>query len=210
MKKLKNYLLVLAMCLPVSIALTSCLGSDDDTDPLEGYHLLTASDKAQCMNAVAGDYSGYAYYYKSTGAVDSTIVSCRIGRDSTFVMDEFPVHILTNYVHSTDNQTILENIGTETMSATTSLPTYAIESNFTAGYYEFTLTPETMSFMDSEDHTVKITFNRYMATGSYGNYIYTMFAYYQNQIQGYILIDDVEIDGSTYDVNMPIQFYMKK
>lgn len=208
MKTLKNLLFFAVISMIAALTFTSCLNSDDD-DNSSQYHAYTAAEKAVVMNAFAGNYTGRIKYYKDINAtsIDSTAITFTAYADSNFVMPNFPVSILANYLNSTDDKTVLTSVSGISFNATSHLPTYIYTTYFENSYYEYSLIPNNSLSFTSNGKSVIITFADYLASSTTsGQYFYPMCSYYQKQIGGYILIENISIDGVKTAVNKPLVF----
>jgi hypothetical protein len=208
MKTLKNLLFFAVISMIAALTFTSCLNSDDD-DNSSQYHAYTAAEKAVVMNAFAGNYTGRIKYYKDNNytTIDSTAITFTAYADSNFVMPNFPVSILANYLNTTDEKSVLTSVSGVNFNATAHLPIYVYNSYFENGYYEYSLIPNNSLSFTSNGKSVIITFASYLSsTTTSGQYYYPMCSYYKNQVGGYILIENISIDGVKTAVNKPLVF----
>ncbi len=65
MKNLKNVILLLFCSILAATIFTSCL-SDDNNDNNTNIITLTGAQRKQTLQTLAGDYSGYLYFYNDS------------------------------------------------------------------------------------------------------------------------------------------------
>ncbi len=205
MKNLKNVILLLFCSVLAVTIFTSCL-SDDNNDTNTNIITLTGAQRTQTLQSLAGDYSGYLYFYNDSKK-DSVEMDWKVSSsDSTFTSFSFPISFLQNYVST--NSTIKDavaNAGRQTLIG--AVNTYAQASNtyWSQNYYFYLLTPanKTLKF-NYNGKACEIAFADYMANGSYG-YIYPQIQYYNKKSSINFIIKSVKIGDDQVDVNTAFQ-----
>lgn len=177
MNKMKNLLLV-AMCLIATSAVTSCLNSDDDSlDPR-----LTAEEETAYLYRLSGTYTGKMFYTHNgrtkDGTKDSTYrdsiknICWVINSDSTIIIKDFPDSIYNNAIrNNADLRKIMEKAPKRDLKCT--FAPYRYNSNGVIDY-AFQLLPKTES---TESSQYAYTKNEFMVddtkyTMQYGYAIY--------------------------------------
>ena len=97
MKNLKNAILLLFCTILAATTLTSCLSDDKDNND-SNIITLSGAQRQQTLLSLAGDYSGYLYFYNNSEK-DSVEVDWNVSStDSTFKCFSFPISFLKYYV----------------------------------------------------------------------------------------------------------------
>ena len=122
MKNLKNAILLLFCTFLAATTLTSCLSDDKDNNDSNIIN-LTGAQRTQTLQSLAGDYSGYLYFYNDTKK-DSVEVEWMVtASDSTFTSLSFPISFLQNYVSTNSAvKDAITNAGRQTLIGAVKLP----------------------------------------------------------------------------------------
>ena len=205
MKNLKNVILLLFCSVLAVTIFTSCL-SDDNNDTNTNIITLTGAQRTQTLQSLAGDYSGYLYFYNDSKK-DSVEMDWKVSSsDSTFTSFSFPISFLQNYVST--NSTIKDavaNAGRQTLIGAVNTYAQASKTYWEQNYYFYLLTPanKTLKF-NYNGKACEIAFVDYMANGSYG-YIYPQIQYYNKKSSINFIIKSVKIGDDQVDVNTAFQ-----
>ena len=205
MKNLKNAILLLFCTFLAATTLTSCLSYDKDNNDSNIIN-LTGAQRTQTLQSLAGDYSGYLYFYNDSKK-DSVEMDWKVSSsDSTFTSFSFPISFLQNYVST--NSTIKDavaNAGRQTLIGAVKTYAQASKTYWEQNYYFYLLTPanKTLKF-NYNGKACEIAFADYMANGSYG-YIYPQIQYYNKKSSINFIIKSVKIGDDQVDVNTAFQ-----
>jgi hypothetical protein len=204
MKNLKNAILILFCSVLAATTFTSCL-SDDNNDNTN-IITLTDAQRKQTLQSLAGDYSGYLYFYNDTKK-DSVEVDWMVSSsDSTFTSFAFPISFLQNYVSTNSAiKDAVTNAGRQTLIGTVNTYAQASTTYWNENYYFYLMTPanKTLKF-NYNGKDCEITFTDYMANSSYG-YIYPQIQYYNNKSSINFVIQSVKVGNDQIDVNTVFQ-----
>ena len=205
MKNFKNSILLLFCSILAATTFTSCL-SDDNDNTNSSVITLTGAQRMQTLQSLAGDYSGYLYFYNDSKK-DSVEMDWKVSSsDSTFTSFSFPISFLQNYVST--NSTIKDavaNAGRQTLIGAVNTYAQASKTYWEQNYYFYLLTPanKTLKF-NYNGKACEIAFADYMANGSYG-YIYPQIQYYNKKSSINFIIKSVKIGDDQVDVNTAFQ-----
>ena len=204
MKNLKNAILILFCSVLAATTFTSCL-SDDNNDNNTNIITLTGAQRTQTLQTLAGDYSGYLYFYNGTKK-DSVEVDWMVSSsDSTFTSTSFPISFLQNYVTTNSNiKDAVTNAGRQTLVGSVNTYAQAAKTYWEQNYYFYLMTPanKTLKFIyNGKDCT--ITFDDYQ-TSSYG-YIYPQIQYYNKKSSINFLVKNIKVGDDQMDVNTAFQ-----
>ena len=205
MKNFKNSILLLFCSILAATTFTSCL-SDDNDNTNSSVITLTGAQRMQTLQSLAGDYSGYLYFYNDSKK-DSVEMDWKVSSsDSTFTSFSFPISFLQNYVST--NSTIKDavaNAGRQTLIGAVKTYAQASKTYWEQNYYFYLLTPanKTLKF-NYNGKACEIAFADYMANGSYG-YIYPQIQYYNKKSSINFIIKSVKIGDDQVDVNTAFQ-----
>ena len=205
MKNFKNSILLLFCSILAATTFTSCL-SDDNDNTNGSVITLTGAQRMQTLQSLAGDYSGYLYFYNDSKK-DSVEMDWKVSSsDSTFTSFSFPISFLQNYVST--NSTIKDavaNAGRQTLIGAVNTYAQASKTYWEQNYYFYLLTPanKTLKF-NYNGKACEIAFADYMANGSYG-YIYPQIQYYNKKSSINFIIKSVKIGDDQVDVNTAFQ-----
>ena len=205
MKNLKKAILVLFCSILAATTFTSCL-SDDNNGNNSNIVTLTSAQRMQTLQALAGDYSGYLYFYNGTKNDSVEIDWTVTASDSTFTSLSFPISFLQNSVSTNSAvKDAITNAGRQTLIG--SVNTYAQASNtyWNQSYYFYLMTPanKTLKF-NYNGKACEITFADYMASSSYG-YLYPQIQYYNKKSSINFVIKSVKVGDDQIDVNTVFQ-----
>ena len=201
MKNLKNAILLLFCSVLAATTFTSCLSDDKDTNIIT----LTAAQRTQTLQSLAGDYSGYLYFYnnskKDSVEFDWTVSAS----DSTFTSFSFPISFLQNYVST--NSTVKDavtNAGNQPLTGAVNTYAQASTTYWNQNYYFYLLTPasKTLNF-NYNGKACQIVFTDYIAS-SYG-YIYPQIQYYNKKSIINFLIKSIKVGDDQLDINTAFQ-----
>ena len=201
MKNLKNAILLLFCSVLAATTFTSCLSDDKDTNIIT----LTAAQRTQTLQALAGDYSGYLYFYKDSKE-DSVEFDWTVSAsDSTFTSFSFPISFLQNYVST--NSTVKDavtNAGNQHLTGAVNTYAQASKTYWNQNYYFYLLTPasKTLNF-NYNGKACQIVFTDYIAS-SYG-YIYPQIQYYNKKSSINFVIKSVKVGDDQVDVSTAFQ-----
>ena len=202
MKNLKNAILILFCSILAATTFTSCLSDDSNSSIIT----LTGAQRKQTLQTLAGDYSGYLYFYNDTKK-DSVEMDWKVSSsESTFTSFSFPISFLQNYVST--NSTIKDavaNAGRQTLIGAVNTYAQASKTYWEQNYYFYLLTPanKTLKF-NYNGKACEIAFADYMANSSYG-YIYPQIQYYNKKSSINFIIKSVKIGDDQVDVNTAFQ-----
>ena len=151
-----------ALCCMTTLSFTAC--SDDDSS-----HALTQEEKAQCLMAVKGNYTGHLIYAakndKNVKDVTDTVdVKWSIVSDSIMTIEKFPTKLLAENVTDTTLKAALKTAEDQTI-------TCSIDFVKTSPVH-FLVNPKTPAYIlnyGGKDHKVQVAFfvNNYSSFGSY-------------------------------------------
>ena len=198
MKNLKNAILILFCSVLAATTFTSCL-SDDNNDTNTNIITLTGAQRTQTLQSLAGDYSGYLYFYNDSKK-DSVEMDWKVSSsDSTFTSFSFPISFLQNYVST--NSTIKDavaNAGRQTLIGAVKTYAQASKTYWEQNYYFYLLTPanKTLKF-NYNVIACEIAFADYMANGQ--------IQYYNKKSSINFIIKSVKIGDDQVDVNTAFQ-----
>ena len=205
MKNLKKAILLLFCTFLAATTLTSCLSDDKDNNDSNIIN-LTGAQRTQTLQSLAGDYSGFLYFYNGTKK-DSVEVDWMVtASDSTFTSLSFPISFLQNYVSTNSAvKDAITNAGRQTLIGAVKTYAQASKTYWEQNYYFYLLTPanKTLKF-NYNGKACEIAFADYMANGSYG-YIYPQIQYYNKKSSINFIIKSVKIGDDQVDVNTAFQ-----
>ncbi len=205
MKNLKNAILILFCSVLAATTFTSCL-SDDNNDNNNNVITLTGAQRTQTLQALAGDYSGYLYFYNTTKK-DSVEIDWKVSAsDSTFTSFSFPISFLQNYVATNSAiKDAVTNAGSQTLIGAVNTYAQASKTYWNQNYYFYLLTPASKALnFTYNGKACQITFADYMANSSYG-YIYPQIQYYNKKSSINFVIKSVKVGDDQIDVNTVFQ-----
>jgi hypothetical protein len=207
MNKIKQILWAI-VCLLATTTVTSCLNSNDDNDSSSEVYTLTDVEKANITATLAGSYSGYIYFFKSTSATysDSIATQWTIATDNTLVL-KLPLKALAGYISTEADKASVENTTTlQNLAATITVPDEMYSSLYNQGYYtnSLSVTNNQISYPVSDNKTLTIILDPYLYFNN--SYIYSSISYYKSETLGYIIVKDLQINGQTYEIDLPIWF----
>ena len=207
MKNLKNAILLLFCTILAATTLTSCLSDDKDNNDSNIIN-LTGAQRTQTLQSLAGDYSGFLYFYTGTkkDKKDSVEFYWNVSSsDSTFTSTSFPISFLQNYVTTNSNiKDAVTNAGRQTLVGSVNTYAQAAKTYWEQNYYFYLMTPanKTLKFIyNGKDCT--ITFDDYQ-TSSYG-YIYPQIQYYNKKSSINFLIKSIKVGDDQLDINTAFQ-----
>lgn len=202
MKNLKNAILILFCSILAATTFTSCLSDDSNSSIIT----LTGAQRKQTLQTLAGDYSGYLYFYNDTKK-DSVEVDWMVtASDSTFTSLSFPISFLQNYVSTNSAvKDAITNAGRQTLIGAVNPYAQASNTYWSQNYYFYLMTPanKTLKF-NYKGKACEITFANYMANSSYG-YIYPQIQYYNKKSSINFVIKSVKVGDDQIDVNTVFQ-----
>ncbi|MBP8936091.1 MAG: DUF4840 domain-containing protein [Prevotella sp.] len=204
MKNLKKAILLLFCTFLAATTLTSCLSDDKDNNDSNIIN-LTGAQRTQTLQSLAGDYSGFLYFYNGTKK-DSVEFDWNVSSsDSTFTSTSFPISFLQNYVTTNSNiKDAVTNAGRQPLVGSVNTYAQAAKTYWEQNYYFYLMTPanKTLKFIyNGKDCT--ITFDDYQ-TSSYG-YIYPQIQYYNKKSSINFLVKNIKVGDDQMDVNTAFQ-----
>ena len=112
MKKTLNKLMLVAFSSIALLGITSC--NLDNNNNKEG---LTPAEVKAAFNSVKGNYTGKVFFNKLSNSVsilekDSLPVSVTINTDSTLIIKNLPLKVLTGQLEDKDLKSAIESLGT--------------------------------------------------------------------------------------------------
>lgn len=135
MKRTKTHL-ILAFCCITAILQTSCT---EESKEKYIYTPLTQEQKTAQINAIAGNYEGYAYYDRREGKfTDSTEVKWVVtASDSLMVMEKFPLKALRSLISDAKLKEAISKDSVKRMNANIYLykPYGAAEERLNSTYF---------------------------------------------------------------------------
>lgn len=219
MKKISKLFLLLVVAF-TTVSLTSCLNDDDD--PV--YVKLTDTQKQNAIMKAEGGYSGKLYYFKYNPssiykvAQDSisTYFSLTAAHEadvdtitSANITTSFPVSILASFTKT--DSTIVKNCPNLPLAGKASMydqqyKSY-VEQNAYMYYMDF---GTTLTGQDRNGNTITVKLlndqNLVFLNSSYTPIMMT----FNNQVSGYILVDNIKVNENEYQVKAPIAIVGKK
>ncbi len=207
MKHSRLFLLGIA-CLTL-IGLASCLG--DSTT----YNGLSRAEKAKCLAAVKGDYTGKMIYQARNPAdindtQDTVDVRWTITADSTFILHEFPTVVLAEYIYDENvKEALLEQEPIKDLTG-------PIGFTLLTPYVEYVIAPQRLEmpvFYNGSTHTLTVIF--WVNSSSFGITYETtretvvrlnMAAAYIDENTGFNLFNNYTTDP----VNIPMLLFNKE
>ncbi len=141
MKNLKNAILLLFCTILAATTLTSCLSDDKDNND-SNIITLSGAQRQQTLLSLAGDYSGYLYFYNNSKK-DSVEVDWKVSStDSTFTCFSFPISFLKYYVTTNPNiKDAVTNAGGQTLIGAVNTYAQAAKTYWEQNYYFYLMTP---------------------------------------------------------------------
>ena len=204
MKNLKNAILLLFCTILAATTLTSCLSDDKDNND-SNIITLSGAQRQQTLQSLAGDYSGYLYFYNNSKN-DSVEVDWKVSStDSTFTCFSFPISFLQYYVTTNSNiKEAVTNAGGQTLIGAVNTYAQAAKTYWEQNYYFYLMTPanKTLKF-NYNGKDCQITFDDYQ-TSSYG-YIYPQIQYYNKKSSINFLIKSIKVGDDQLDINTAFQ-----
>ncbi len=210
MKNLKNAILILFCSVLAATTFTSCLSDDKDNND-SNIITLSGAQRQQTLQSLAGDYSGYLYFYISISPriqkKDSVEVDWMVtASDSTFTSLSFPISFLQNYVSTNSAiKDAVTNAGRQTLIGTVNTYAHASTTYWNQNYYFYLMNPanKTLKF-NYNGKACEITFADYMANSSYG-YLYPQIQYYNKKSSINFVVKSVKVGDDQIDVNTVFQ-----
>ena len=205
MKNLKKAILLLFCTFLAATTLTSCLSDDKDNNDSNIIN-LTGAQRTQTLQSLAGDYSGFLYFYNGTKK-DSVEFDWNVSSsDSTFTSTSFPISFLQNYVTTNSNiKDAVTNAGRQPLVGSVNTYAQASKTYWNQNYYFYLLTPASKALnFTYNGKACQITFADYMANSSYG-YIYPQIQYYNKKSSINFVIKSVKVGDDQIDVNTVFQ-----
>lgn len=204
MKNLKNAILLLFCTILAATTLTSCLSDDKDNND-SNIITLSGAQRQQTLLSLAGDYSGYLYFYNNSKK-DSVEVDWEVSStDSTFKCFSFPISFLKYYVTTNSNiKEAVTNAGNQHLTGAVNTYAQASKTYWNQNYYFYLLTPasKTLNF-NYNGKACQIVFTDYIAS-SYG-YIYPQIQYYNKKSSINFVIKSVKVGDDQVDVSTAFQ-----
>lgn len=210
---MKNFFITLVSLAAITLSMTSCLGDDVKE---QKYHQLTLEDKTKVMSAITGQYSGNLLFFNSSQKKDSIATQWAMRADTTMTVI-YPVSFLSHYCNSVkpEIKEALTKAPVQTLTLQGYLPVYVTEqsweSYWAAGHYEMSLIPkpQTLSFSsEGHDFELKMVTSTYL---TFAGYSYAPVAqYYNKEMQGFILLESLKVDGTVYSIGIPTAISGKK
>lgn len=222
MNKMKNLLLV-AMCMIATSAVTSCLDSDGDSKD----YTMTAEEETAYLTRLSGTYSGKMLFYhrgrNKAGTQDSMIrdsvmnMTWRINRDSTASVINFPDSIFNNAVKgNTDVRKILKKAPIRPTLSLIFAP-YKYYDRTGAADYGFYILPkadvdekntqyaytQSKFTVDNKDYTAKYGYASYLSDGYY-RYEAVGYQSKNGAIEFQLLVGKVECNNVESFTNDPV------
>ena len=201
MKNLKNAILLLFCTILAATTLTSCLSDDKDNND-SNIITLSGAQRQQTLLSLAGDYSGYLYFYNNSKK-DSVEVDWNVSStDSTFTCFSFPISFLKYYVTTNSNikDAVTNAGGQTTLIGAVNTYAQAAKTYWEQNYYFYLMTPA--------KKTLKIKYNgkdcQITFDGSYG-YIYPQIQYYNKKSSINFLIKSIKVGDDQLDINTAFQ-----
>ena len=204
MKNLKKAILLLFCTFLAATTLTSCLSDDKDNNDSNIIN-LTGAQRTQTLQSLAGDYSGFLYFYNGTKKDSVEFYWNVSSSDSTFTSTSFPISFLQNYVTTNSNiKDAVTNAGRQPLVGSVNTYKKKKKTYWEQNYYFYLMTPanKTLKFIyNGKDCT--ITFDDYQ-TSSYG-YIYPQIQYYNKKSSINFLVKNIKVGDDQMDVNTAFQ-----
>ena len=215
MKEMRN-LLMLTLCMAVmGLSMASCLSDDDNKTTIK---TLSPAEKSAMMANMAGLYSGQLFFMNDSARVDSVEVSCSVSAaDSVFTVYDFPYEILTCGISSESVRNVLSIAGDGIFR---DVLHFYVNNVDLQDYYTFRAIPnsenelqKTFTDSDEKQHSIRVKFsNQVTNVTPYGMtaVYYPIGEYRANKILVYILLGEIDVDGTKLTLNRVIYFYGKK
>lgn len=224
MNALKTTFLTIFCAIFAVGTLSSCLGDGDSNQ----YTGPTQEEKHQACLEVSGTYTGYLHFQDPSTLGDQKEDSVDVRwsvLDSTLVMDNFPVSVLSKYIYNASVKSTVAQAPTLTLMGKFPLAEAYTVQGTSNKYYQFYILPFadkemkcTFSFTSTEtdatgtpvekNNTATITFSTYM---TYMNTpLYAVAAYQtvtgkdnvaKKQLKYNLLISEMAVNGVTYTIN---------
>lgn len=206
MKKIFYSLLML--CMTVS-SLSSCM--DDGSDTSNNYTATTDEIKTLYRSALAGMYTGRAYYYDpaTVSKTDSTdqLTWQVTSSDSTIIFYNFPISILGSYLtanNETEAGALVSSLKNRNISMHYYIPSYTYTTYLTNKIYTVSAIPDNSQIEFTEnDKTYIIKFSSSWSDTYVSSTYYSYATAYNGAYQQMIIISSISIDGTTYTISKP-------
>jgi hypothetical protein len=216
MKKYHSFL-VLLLCSITVFSLSSCLDDGDDNN--DNYVNLSSAQRVSLLYNSAGSYTGKMYYPKNSNTVAADSLDFQMtltpkitseGDTCHSVGISLPLAAFKNYVSGTDS-TIVKEAGTAEVTAVAT--PYSVQySNFVNQNLYLCLFIPTDVTVTQGNNTIAIHFETQNQLSFAGNY-YAPYLYLNTsskETEGYLLVKNVTINKTTYDIERPFILHGKK
>lgn len=151
-------------CCLAAMSITSCMNDDDDDN-----RSLSKEEKAQCLMAVKGNYSGNLIYAAKNeknvkDVTDTLAVKWSITNDSTMTIDNFPAELLTENITDTTMKKALATAAAQSITCRIGF--------IKTSPVQYLINPQSPTYnlnYGGKNHKIQIAFyvNSYNSYGSY-------------------------------------------